>query len=149
VRQHHQTCVPATLAALSRFWQMPADHLDVAAAICYDGTPDHRDRHWAETQGWRARDFTITWDSAVALIDPGLPLPLTLTEPGNGHMQAVIGYDSRRRTFLIRDPYLRYFCECDADALLQRYRATGPRGMALVPHDRAGLLDDLALPDAG
>jgi tetratricopeptide (TPR) repeat protein len=34
VRQHHQTCAPATLTALSNFWQMPADHLEVAAAIC-------------------------------------------------------------------------------------------------------------------
>jgi hypothetical protein len=39
VRQHHMTCVPATLATISRYWSMPTDHLSAAEAICYDGTP--------------------------------------------------------------------------------------------------------------
>jgi hypothetical protein len=34
VRQHYVTCVPATLAALSRFWKRPVDHLEVAERIC-------------------------------------------------------------------------------------------------------------------
>ena len=42
---------------------MPADHLEVAAAICYDGTPDYRERAWAEEHGWYCREFAITWDS--------------------------------------------------------------------------------------
>ena len=53
------------LASLSRFWKMPADHLEVAAAICYDGTPDHRERAWAEEHGWYCREFAITWDSTA------------------------------------------------------------------------------------
>src|SRR5262249_20889514 len=65
VRQHHQTCAPATLAALSRYWKLPAEHLDVAEDICYDGTPDHRERFWAEQHGWTTREFTVSWDSAV------------------------------------------------------------------------------------
>ena len=47
VRQHHMTCAPATLSAISRFWQMHAEHLSLAEAICYDGTPAHSERHWA------------------------------------------------------------------------------------------------------
>jgi tetratricopeptide (TPR) repeat protein len=148
VRQHHQTCAPATLAAISRFWDMPAEHLDVAAAICYDGTPDHRERHWAEANGWIAREFTVTWESAVALIERGVPFTLTTIEPGSAHLQAVIGYDSCRGTLLIRDPYLPQFTEFIADTMLERYKSTGPRGMVLVPRDRAGLLDGITLPDA-
>jgi hypothetical protein len=34
VRQHYQTCVPAILTTLSRFWNLPSDHLEVAAVIC-------------------------------------------------------------------------------------------------------------------
>jgi cellulose synthase operon protein C len=148
VRQHHQTCAPATLAALSRFWDMPADHLEVAEAICYDGTPDHRERHWAEQHGWHAREFTVTWDSAVALLDRGIPFTLTLTQPTNAHLQAVIGYDTLRKTLLVRDPYLPHFGEFLADEMVERYRSTGPRGMALVPLARTGLLDNLELPEA-
>ena len=54
VRQHHMTCAPATLSALSRFWSVEADHLALAEAICYDGTPAHSERNWAEMNGFVA-----------------------------------------------------------------------------------------------
>ncbi|MGE3803072.1 MAG: tetratricopeptide repeat protein [Gemmataceae bacterium] len=148
VRQHHQTCVPATLAALSRYWQMTADHLEVAAEICYDGTPDHRERYWAEEHGWVAREFTVTWDSARALLDRGIPFTLTTVEPVSGHMQAVIGYDSRRGTLLIRDPSMRNFTEFIAETMFEHCRSTGPRGMALVPLAEASRFDGVELLDA-
>ena len=34
-----------------------------------------------------------------------------------------------------------------AEKLLEHYRSTGPRGVALVPRERADLLDGLDLPD--
>jgi tetratricopeptide (TPR) repeat protein len=148
VRQHHQTCAPAVLASLSRFWKMPAEHLDVAAAICYDGTPDHRERAWAEEHGWYCREFAVTWDSARALIDRGVPFTLTTMDPGNAHLQACIGYDTCRKTLLIRDPTLRHWTEFLADTMLEHYRSVGPRGMAMVPSQQAHLLSDLDLPEA-
>ena len=54
VRQHHMTCAPATLSALSRYWSIEADHLALAEAICYDGTPAHSERNWAEMSGFSA-----------------------------------------------------------------------------------------------
>jgi tetratricopeptide (TPR) repeat protein len=149
VRQHFQTCAPATLAAVSRFWTMPAEHLDIAAEICYDGTPAHSERRWAEEHGWLVRELTVTRDSARALLDRGVPFTLTMVEATFAHLQAAIGHDSRRDTLLVRDPYQRYFGEYPTDSFLQRYRATGPRGMVLVPRERAELLDGLDLPDAG
>jgi tetratricopeptide (TPR) repeat protein len=148
VRQHYQTCAPATLAALSRHWSMPADHLEVAATICYGGTPHYSERLWAEEHGWVAREFTVTWESAIALLDRGVPFTLTITEPGQAHLQAVIGYDTRRHTLLARDPYFRNVMEHAAAPLLLRYRSTGPRGMALVPRPEAERLAGLELPDA-
>ncbi|HEY7310169.1 MAG TPA: tetratricopeptide repeat protein [Gemmataceae bacterium] len=149
VRQHHQTCAPAVLASLSRFWKMPAEHLEVAAAICYDGTPDHRERAWAEQNGWFCREFAVTWDSARALLDRGVPFTLTTVDPGNAHLQACIGYDTCRRTLIIRDPTLRHWTEFLADTMLEHYRSVGPRGMAMVPKEHADLLYDLDLPEAG
>jgi tetratricopeptide (TPR) repeat protein len=148
VRQHHKTCAPATLAAVSRFWEMPAEHLEIAGEICYDGTPAHSERRWAEEHGWTAREFRVTREVARALLDRGLPFTLTMTEATFGHLQAAIGYDSRRDTLLVRDPYQRYFGEYATDAFLQRYQATGPRGMVLVPAERAAMLDGIELTDA-
>lgn len=148
VRQHHMTCAPATLSAISNYWKRPADHLQVAEKICYDGTPAHSERSWAEQNGYHAREFTVTWEAAKALIDRGIPFTLTTVESTNAHLQATIGYDGRRRTLLIRDPSIRKMGECLADALVERYQSTGPRGMLLAPLHDAARLAEVELPDA-
>lgn len=148
VRQHHMTCAPATLSAIARYWQQPAEHLSIAEAICYDGSSDQAERAWAEQAGWRVREFTVTWDSAVALLDRGIPFTLSTVEPGSAHMQAVIGYDNLRGSFLIRDPFHRQVDEFAGEPTLARYRAYGPRGMLMIPSDKATCLDGLELPDA-
>src|SRR5262249_54370829 len=43
---------------------------------------------------------------------------------------------------------IRSMLEFPAEATLTRYRSTGPRGMVLVPAERADLLDGIELPDA-
>ena len=136
------------MAALAGFWGRPADHREVAEEICYDGTPDHRQRSWAERNGYVAREFTVTWESACALLDRGIPFTLTTVETQSAHLQAVIGYDARRGTLLFRDPTLPYSAETMGKEMLERYRSTGPRGSAMIPADRVGLLDGLDLPDA-
>ncbi len=148
VRQHHFTCAPATLSALSRYWNMPVDHLALADAICYDGTPDHVERHWAGENGWQAREFRVTWEVLVTLIDRGVPFTLTTVETQSAHLQAVIGYDSFRHTILVRDPYERTHGEWPATEFLERYAASGPRGMLLVPPAEGARLDGIDLPDA-
>ena len=148
VRQHHMTCAPATLSAISRFWGLPAEHLSLAEAICYDGTPAHSERQWAEQNGWRAREFTVTWDSAVALLDRGVPFTLATVEPGSAHLQAVVGYDAHRGSLIVRDPFVQELREFHAANTFERYRSSGPRGMALVPRDQADRIDALPLPEA-
>ena len=148
VRQHRMTCVPATLSAISRFWSKPADHVQVADEICYNGTSNHSERLWAERNGWIAREFTVTEDAARALLERGVPFTFNTVEPGSGHLQAVIGHDGRRGTLLIREPSSRVSVEALADKILHRYRAFGPRGMAIVPAEHAERFDCLDLPDA-
>ncbi len=150
VRQHQLTCAPATLTTISRFWQRPAEHLAIAELICYDGTPRIRGREWAEQNGYVLREFRVTWDSAKGLLDRGIPFALTTVGTGNAHMQAVVGYDERRGTLLLRDPFVRLLSEALGDELLKQQRPFGPRGMAFVPHDRPELvaaLNELDLPD--
>lgn len=148
IRQHHVTCAPATMTMIGRYWQVPVDHLGVVEQICYGGTSDHSERKWAEQNGWQAREFCVNWEDTVKLIDRGVPFALTTIDPGNGHLQAIIGYDERRGTILIRDPYNRSLGEALIPEFLDHYRATGPRGMLMVPKDKAGLLEGLELKDA-
>ena len=75
VRQHYRTCAPATLVAIARFWTMPAEHLEIAGEISYAGTPHHSERKWARDNGWFTKEFTVTWDSAIALIEAGSRSP--------------------------------------------------------------------------
>ena len=148
VKQHRMTCVPATLSAISRFWSKPADHVQVAEEICYNGTSAYNERQWACRNGWVAREFTVTEESARALVERGVPFTFTTVEPGAGHLQAVIGYDGRRGTLLIREPSMRVCGEALADKILHRYRGFGPRGMAMAPQEESARLEGIALPDA-
>lgn len=145
VRQHHMTCAPATLSAVSNYWSMPADHLQVAEEICYNGTSAYNERRWAEENGWYAREFTITAANTKTLIDHSIPFTFATVDLGNAHLQAVLGYDERRQTLLVRDPYSRHSREGLTTALLERYAATGPRGMALVPTPQKEILAQLDL----
>lgn len=148
IRQHHVTCAPATIANISRFWNKKAEHLKVAEEICYNGTPAYKERLWAQKNGWETREFTVNWDDTIKLIDRGIPFTLATVHPGNGHLQAVIGYDQRRGTFIIRDPFYQDKIEYSADKLLEEQASNGPRGMALVPKENADLLKDLNLLDS-
>ncbi len=147
VRQHYRTCGPATLTAIAGFWGKPADHLEVAEEICYGGTPAHSERHWAEANGYEVREFRVTWDTTVQLIDRGIPFTLTTTAPGNGHLQAAIGYDKGRRLLLVRDSTHRETLQYCVDEMIECQLSTGPRGMALVPIEEAHRYDGVEWPD--
>jgi len=143
LRQHFVTCAPATLANLARFWKKQAEHLTLVKEMCYDGTAGYKERIWAEANGWETREFTFNWNNVTEILDRGVPLTLATVQPGNGHLQAIIGYDERRRTVLIRDPYYQRTGEFLADDLVEQQRSSGPRVMALVPVEKADLLLDL------
>ncbi|QET04849.1 tetratricopeptide repeat protein [Cupriavidus pauculus] len=148
VRQHHQTCAPATLSAIAGYWGRSAEHVEIAEEICYDGTPAPSERAWAERHGFVTREFTVNWEVATRLIDAGIPFTLTTQFVSSGHLQAVIGYDALRGTLLIRDPFQRVFGEFDPEPLFEQNRFSGPRGMVLIPQEAVYRLDGIVLPDA-
>ena len=148
VRQHHMTCAPATLTAISRYWSKPADHLEVAEAICYDGTPHHSERRWAVEHAFVAREFRVTWEVTRALIERGVPFTLTTVYPSYAHLQAVIGFDALQGTLVIRDPTEPTHGEFVEQPFFEWSQANGPRGMLLVPPEEAHRVEGIALPDA-
>ncbi len=148
VRQHFKTCAPATLAALGRYWQLPAEHLALAEAICYDGTAHWKQREWAEQNGWWVREFRVTYESAVELIERGVPFALSTVDVRSAHMVAVIGFDRVRNVLHLRDPGLPYVTEVPADKFLEYYRASGPHGMVFIPRTEIKRIEGMTLPDA-
>lgn len=148
VRQHHNTCGPATMSALTRYFGAGHDHSALVEAIWYNGTSAYDERRWGNENGWHVREFTVDWDSTVALIERGVPFALATQEADSGHLQAIIGYDANRDFILIRDPYHRDNQEFAAAAFFERYSSSGPRGMVLVPADCTAMLDGIELPDA-
>jgi tetratricopeptide (TPR) repeat protein len=148
VRQHHMTCVPATLTALAGYWHMPAEHLEVAEAICYDGTPNHSQRAWAEEHGFFVRELTASWDSTRALLDRRVPFTVVIAQGAQAHLQAIVGYDDLRGTLFLRDPFVPVTVEALAEPWFEAWRATGPHAMVLVPVAERARLDGLDFPDA-
>lgn len=148
VRQHHLTCAPATLATLSRYYKMPAEHLSIAEEICDDGTSAHNERKWALKNGYAAREFRVTWENARELLSRKIAFTLGTIDPGGGHLQAVIGYDEVQGSLILRDPTERPYREVEAQSLLTRYQACGPRGMALVPARHAEMLNNVPLAES-
>src|SRR5690242_3127220 len=148
IQQFRTTCVPATLTMLRHFWQLPADQVEVAEAICYDGTPTHRTRQWAESRGMTAREFTLTWDLAVALLDRQVPFAVFTAEATGGHVQVAVGYDELRRTLIIRDPAFPQIREVEMESFLRQYRASGPACMVLLPANEVERINGLLFPDS-
>jgi len=147
IRQYHLTCAPTTMAILGSFFDEQADHLRIAEEICYDGTPTHLQHDWADRNGWVAREFTVTWDAAVALIDRGVPFALSTVFPDSAHLQAVVGYDTIRGTLLMRDPSDPNLSELIAETGLKTLAPSGPHGMVMIPAAKAHFVDDLELPE--
>lgn len=145
IRQHHMTCAPATFAAIARFYGYPVDHLQLAGQICYDGTPALEERRWISQNGWFVREFELNLDDIITLIDAGCPVGLATVEPGSAHMQAIIGYDTRRGIYLLRDPFYPRTQELLIEGAHQYYASTGPRCMVFVPQEKQAWLAALPL----
>ncbi|MGZ8832404.1 MAG: tetratricopeptide repeat protein, partial [Thermoanaerobaculia bacterium] len=148
IKQHHVTCVPTTMAMLGRYWNADLDHLAIAEQITYGGTASHRERRWVESHGWVVREVTLTWDTAIALLDRGVPFTLTTTSADQGHEQAIAGYDTHRCSLLIRDPSSPGMKEIDFESLLKYERSSGPRAMIMLPQAEAHRLDGIELHEA-
>lgn len=148
VQQHWMTCAPATLTALAGYWGKAADHVEVAQAICYDGTPQASERKWAQSQGFVVREFKLDWPTTKALIQAGVPFALATQYVGGGHLQAVVGFDALRETLLVRDPSQPQHAEYAAEGLFAHQQAAGPRAMVMLPPEQAWRLEGLTLPEA-
>lgn len=148
VRQKHNTCVPASFAAILEFWSLPNDQDEIAAAVCYGGTTPQAQRKWLSEQSLAFEEFELTWDAACALIDAGMPFTLVTHQGFNSHMQVVMGYNRITETLTIMDPSRDYPVEMLAEDVIARCAYSGPRGLVFGPEKIAETLESLDLPSA-
>ena len=147
IRQNHNTCGPATMAALCRFFGKNIHQDQIIDSIWYHGTQNVNERQWLIKNGWLVKEFKVTWESAVALLDLNVPFALTTAETDSAHLQAIIGYDEARETLFIRDPMQRCYQEVLGRQFLKSYQSTGPRGLVFLPPDKAEILELTELPE--
>lgn len=148
VRQHHDTCGPATMSAILNFLKVEVSQQEIVDSIWYAGTTAYDERKWSLEKGLLVREFALDFDSARQLIDKGIPVALTTEEPDSAHLQALVGYDEARGVFFIRDPYEREYQEFLIDHFLERYAASGPRAFVMLPRERQADLAAIELPQA-
>lgn len=149
LRQHHNYCSPATLAAATRFWGRTYSQEEIAKEIAYNGAPHHHERVWIEAAGFAAREFRVTWEATEQLLDAGVPFGITTVFPRGAHIALVVGYLARGHLLVISDPSLDDLQYVSAHEYLAEQRAFGPRGLAIVPRDQAYRIESISLPESG
>ncbi|MCS6865662.1 MAG: hypothetical protein RMJ56_06475 [Gemmataceae bacterium] len=132
---------------LARYWKTPLP-MAPDSPPPLDGLPDAAERHQAEAAGWVAREFTLSLEAAVALLDRRLPFIITLVEAGFSQPRLCVGADAIRGTVSIVDGLERRPVDVPAGSLIERFAAFGPRAMVLVPATAAASLDGLTLTEA-
>jgi tetratricopeptide (TPR) repeat protein len=135
------------LELVARYWNIPVTPVPEENVV-YDGLPDVRERRWAEENGFRAVEFTITPETAFALLERGIPFLFTMVDAGYAHAQVAAGFDRQRLSLWLRDTQDRRTNEAPLKVLLERYKSTGPRGLALIPRAKLDLLAGIGFSEA-
>ena len=138
---------PKTLQLLAKYWNVTPTPIPPDGGPT-EGIPDARERRWVEDHAFIAVEFTVQEAIAATLIDRGIPFLLSMVDSGYAHPQIVCGYDELRNSFWIRDAAEPRPNEAPIRTLIQRYAASGPRGLAIVPPNRTDLLYGLHFPDS-
>lgn len=113
-----------------------------------DGLPDAQQRRRAEEAGWVCREFTLSEETAHALLARGVPFQITLVEVGISQTRLVVGSDRLRGSLFLLDGIDRRPVEAPLSVIFERYRSTGPRCLVAVPGERVSEWDGLTFPDA-
>jgi tetratricopeptide (TPR) repeat protein len=127
------TDVPTPDRLIAEYWNYPLPLPSPEATVPGDGLPDAEERKRAVDAGWIAREFTLTAEAAHALIAAGLPFVVTLVEVGVSQSRLCIGSDAVRNSVEMIDPQERKPTEGPLAPLLDRFKASGPRGFVIVP----------------
>ncbi len=139
---------PNALELLGRFWNLPIPKANKDVGPAVDGLPDVTDRIRFEAAGWIAREFTLDFDTVAELMRRGVPVLATLFETGYGQLRLFTGFDVARQSLFVFEQGERKVAEAPMHLIQERFGATGPRALVLVPAAHASKLDGVTYPDA-
>ncbi len=146
LKQEHMTCAPTTIAALCRYWGDEYDSNQIADKICFDGTPDTKERQWLHDHNYAFKEFELQTELAYALIDNDIPFALITTDGFSSHIQAVIGYNRQIGTMYIMDPSNVVMQEMLIKETIVHEAFSGTRCIAFVPNNKSKLLAQFNFP---
>lgn len=140
LRQEHLTCAPTSLAAIAQYWNKNHQSKDIAEQICFNGTPTTLERKWLRDNDFEFKEFDLTFELAVQLIDSNIPFTLTTVDGMNSHLQVVIGYNAQMGTLYIMDPSYSSMQEILAKETIEQQIFYGGNCFAIVPIEQSKLL---------
>ncbi len=146
LKQEQMTCAPTTISALCKYWGDEYSSSEIADKICFDGTPDTKERQWLRDHNYAFKEFELEIELAYALIDNDIPFALVTTDGFSSHIQAVIGYNRQIGTIYIMDPSNAVMQEMLTKETIEYEAYSGARCIAFVPANRSGLLSQFNFP---
>lgn len=146
LKQDHMTCAPTTIAAICEYWGDKRDSNDIANQICFDGTPDTKERQWLRDNNYAYQEFELEPELAYSLIQSDIPFALVTTEGFSSHIQAVIGYNKQVGTLYIMDPSNPVMQEMLTTETIEYEAYNGARCIAFLPQEKAELLHKFEFP---
>jgi tetratricopeptide (TPR) repeat protein len=146
LKQEHMTCAPTTLAALCQYWGKDFNSKDIADKICFDGTPDRKERQWLRDNDFHFREFELESDLAYSLIEHDIPFALVTTHGFSAHIQAIIGFNKQVGTLYVMDPSYSIMQEILTKETIESEAYSGARCIAFVPSEKSYLLSPFNFP---
>ena len=141
--QKHDECLPTSVESALAAMGTPVNAEAMAAELTFGGTAEWAAAEWLEKKGLAVRFFAVTPEVASRLIKNGIAFVVTLEADANAHAVAVLGLDEAAGTLIIHDPSTLRTTEYLLESIGKDETPLSPRGMVMVPLDRAELLDQL------
>ena len=141
--QKHDACLPTSLSSALAAVGVQIDPDSMAAELTFGGTPEWAAAEWLQRRGLEVRFFAVTPDLATQLIKHGIAFSFTLDADASAHAVAAVGLDEAAGTLIVHDPQGFRATEYLLDFLGKDETPLGPKAMAVVPPDKAALLDQL------
>ncbi len=138
--------MPSVYELLARHWNHPLPGPGDTPPPA-DGLPDAAERQRAEAAGWATREFTLALDTAVSLLERGVPFIVTLVEAGFSQPRLCVAADAVRGTVSLVDNLDRRPVDAPVGSMIERFAPFGPRALAIVPASEAAKLEDIPLVD--
>jgi tetratricopeptide (TPR) repeat protein len=141
--QKHEACLPTSIASSLAAMGIPIDPDAMASEITFGGTPEWAAAQWLEKRGLEVRFFVVVPEVAASLIKNGIAFVMTLESDASAHAVAVVGLDEGAGTLIIHDPQTLRTTEYLLGGIGKDETPLGPKGMVVIPPEKAVLVDRL------